>query len=294
MSQFLILAPFSHYYACEPDGDEAKRLPAKLKADGPWRAITVFPEALSSNEGQATLYITKQPGLSSLLQPNYAVVNTYYHGDEFRIDSTASVSTISLERAAERHGFSDACFLKLDTQGTELDILQSGRKLLEESILAIYVELEFHPFYQEQPLFSDVDSYLRGLNFSLFDLHRALHRRASYRNDFYSRRQVVWAHALYMKHPDVILEADEGTAALRAARLLGLALAFEHYDLALELSTCGRSAALLSQTYGDQVRQDVEEFVRRRTKVILKMIKSRRSRPKPMAFAFKDRDNLYP
>ena len=292
MPQLIVLAPFSHYYACEPDKEEADALPAKLRENAPWRDITVIPQGISSNEGSATLYITKQPGLSSLLKPNCEVVNRHYRGDEFQIDSTMSVPTISLDHAAEQYSFRDACFLKVDTQGTELDILQSGKRLLQQAVLGLYVEAEFHPFYTGQPLFSDVDSYLRSLDFSLFDLHRVLIRRAMRQDDLYSRRQVVWAHALYLKEPSQILHGNDGGTLMTASRLLALALAFEHYDLALELMTSEPSAMLFSKAYGRQVRHDMEELVRHRTKAILRMGKSPRSTRTNMAFAYKDREHI--
>lgn len=292
MPQLVVLAPFSHYFACEPDPDEASRLTSLMRESAPWREITVIRQAIASQKGQATLYITNQPGLSSLLQPNFKVIRRYFSDDGYNIRQKIAVSAITLDHAAEIYGFSDACFIKLDTQGTELDILLSGKKLLREALLGVYVEVEFHPFYCGQPLFSEVDACLRDHGFSLFDLHRTLVRRASYRDDLYSRRQVVWGDALYLREPDEVLTGDDDEGRLKASRLLGLALAFEHFDLALELTTSGRAATLFHGIYGAELRQELEDLIRARTRWVRRRARSRRLRPKPTKFIYKDRGKI--
>jgi FkbM family methyltransferase len=292
MEQLILLAPFTHYYAFEPDHREAQELVVTLKSENVWRNVTVLSDAISSTEGKATLYITKQPGLSSILKPNYDVINKYYTDPVFGIESTVEVPTISLDHAAERNDFQDACFLKVDTQGSELDIMKSGKRLLEKNVLGVYVEVGFHRFYVDQPLFSDVDLYLRNLSFSLFDLHRVLMRRGSHQSDLYSRRQVIWAHALYMKEPDTILQGDDDEVLLRATRLLGLALAFEHFDIALELASSKRLANLITSAYGFQIQKDVEEFVRHRTGVLLDKFHSDKSLPNCTTSIYKDRKHI--
>jgi hypothetical protein len=179
-------------------------------------------------------------------------------------------------------------FFKNDTQGTELDILKSGETLLRNSIMGVHVEVEFHQFYEEQPLFSDVDNYLRNLGFSLFDLNRALHRRANFRKNYTSQRQVVWAHALYLKEADEFLCGEEEKDLLNASRLLSLALTFEHYDFALELVSTGKTNEFFQSAYGDRLLEDVESIIRQRTDRVLKRARSERPPRSPFNFLYRD------
>ena len=287
------LAPTAHYYAVEADRQEAEALQTQLRDAGSWRGATVIPSALWSHDGAATLYVTRLPGLSSLRKPNERVIRRYYRGEEFEVVSTVTVPTLTLEAAARRHDCLDACFLKLDTQGTELDILRSGEPLLRESVLGVQVEVEFHEFYEGQPLFADVDAYLRGFGFTLFDLHRSLHRRAGYRSAWYSRRQVVWAHALYFKDPASARRGSDERQLREVVRLLGLALAFEHHDLATELAGVGESSALLERVYGTAVRDDVEGLVDQRSRAVLGARRGGARRTALTAFTHKDKQHLY-
>jgi len=237
LPSLLCLAPFSGYYVSEPDREEADRLRQHLPARAPWRTVTVFPEAIASQHGEATLYVTAEPGMSSLLEPDVRIARRFCLGNKFRVEATINVPTVPLDDAATQYGFGDACFLKLDTQGTELDILKSGSRIVRESVLGVHVECLFHPFYKGQALFGDVDAYLRARGFVLVSLSRTNLRRASYRANIYSRRVTAWAHCLYVREPETLATSEPACLRHQASRLLGLMLAFEQYDLALELAT---------------------------------------------------------
>lgn len=69
-------------------------------------------------------------------------------------------------------------FLKLDTQGTELEILKGGLEFLtHKKINILKLEVSTIPIYKNQFLFSDIDLFLRNLGYELVDF-------ISYR-DFY-------------------------------------------------------------------------------------------------------------
>ena len=64
----------------------------------------------------------------------------------------------------------DIDVLKLDLQGYELDALKGCEKLLPR-IKAITTEVEFVPLYEGQPLFADIDIYLRARGFRFLNLY---------------------------------------------------------------------------------------------------------------------------
>ncbi len=62
-------------------------------------------------------------------------------------------------------------FLKIDIQGGELAVFKYGKKKLANT-LAIQTEVGFFPLYEGQPLFGDVDVFLRSVGFAF---HRFMH-----------------------------------------------------------------------------------------------------------------------
>src|ERR1700740_820321 len=99
-------------------------------------------------------------------------------------------------------------FLDLDTQGSELEILQGAKRFLSTSIVALKCEVEFSPLYEKQPLFGDVDRFLRECGFVLFDLSRSRYRRENFPRHALTRGQLLWGDALYFReHACFALEA---------------------------------------------------------------------------------------
>ena len=263
--ELVTLAPFADYYISEPDSAEAAHLSEHLTRDLSWRSVTVIGEAIGSRRGPGTLYVTRQPGMSSLLEPDPGVTRRFYLGDRFEVVSTTTVPVLPLDDAAERYAFTDACFLKIDTQGTELDILHSGSRLVRHSVVGVYVECSFRPFYKGQPLFSDIDSHLRAHGFELFSLSRANLRRAGYHSTQYSRRITAWAHCLYFREPNTLAPASD-TTGRALTQLLGLALAFQHHDLAIETVAAIGATDALDDTRFAALTADVRSCVGRGTR----------------------------
>jgi len=55
-------------------------------------------------------------------------------------------------------------FLKIDVQGSELQVFRAGRQKLAHAV-AIHTEVSFLPLYENQPLFGEIDQELRSQGF---------------------------------------------------------------------------------------------------------------------------------
>jgi FkbM family methyltransferase len=292
MPAVLCLASFAGYYVSEPDREEAERLRQHLALRAPWRTLTVFPDAIASRRGEATLYVTAEPGMSSLLEPDVHITRRFYLGNKFNVEATVTVPTVPLDEAAAQYGFSDACFLKLDTQGTELEILRSGARLIRESVLGVHVECAFHPFYKGQALFGDVDAYLRQCGFVLVSLSRTNLRRASYRPTIYSRRVTAWAHCLYLREPETLPATHQACLRHHASRLLGLMLAFEQYDLALELATLFSRVSIVDKHDATRLADEMRRKCRDSTRHIARRAQAEGLEQAPLTPSFRDKNRL--
>jgi FkbM family methyltransferase len=280
------IAAVAHYVTCEPEEEEAKRLAQSLPDEFPWKRVTVVPEGIGTRTGTATLYITRAEGMSSLLEPNPEVTRYFYLAGKFAVSRTATIPIVPLDHAAAKYGFTDACFLKIDTQGTELDILQSGDRLVRESLMGVYVEVSFRPIYKDQPLYGDVDAHLRARGFDLFMMNRTNIRRAGYRAQYYSKRMTTWAHCLYLREPRTIPHGDRATA---LPRLLALAMCFRQYDLAFEVVTAIRDEGLLPAAECTSVAAEVERVIAMDSASLAKKAQRRNLDENVFAPALRDR-----
>jgi hypothetical protein len=94
-----------------------------------------------------------------------------------------------------------ADFLKLDVQGAELLVLEGAVARLAD-ILVVHVEVEFLPLYKNQPLFADIDAFLRAQGFAFHTMkpYGRTFKPAILNNDIYAQlNQLIWADAVYVR-----------------------------------------------------------------------------------------------
>jgi FkbM family methyltransferase len=160
------------------DADEAEC--ARLSSAAPPRGVRYLPCAVGRSDGlEGTLHITKQPGCSSLLPPNDAFLQPFEYRRAFEVVKTVPVTLTTLDTLCAREGIRPDV-LKLDTQGSELDVLIGAEATLP-SVCVLETEVEFNPVYLGQPLFGDIDAFLRDRGFGLLGLRRDFWRRSATR-----------------------------------------------------------------------------------------------------------------
>lgn len=226
-------------YGFDPDAQECTLLNERYSSE----FVTAVPLGLSSTTGKRVLYLTKEPACSSLIKPDeYLTTNYPALGCALEVGQNI-VETTTLNEWARSEGVFQIDHLKIDTQGSELEILYGGSDLLR-TIRSIEVEVEFNPIYEGQPVFSDIDKYLRSEGFALWKLSNIVHysKRASpgsaigkdvicfddyhlINTEVYAG-QVYWANAHYVKNEIVrgfdLLSSDQKARDLTLFRVLGM------------------------------------------------------------------------
>ncbi len=237
LSQFNMLAPFSEIFICESDAGEARRVEAKLTERGHFLKVTNIRESLHSIEGLQPFFKAKNPAASSFMEPDHAFINNFYDGepdklkDTFEIVAKPEISAITLDHAAEKYGANDISIIKLDTQGTELDILKSGATVLN-SVVCIYLEVEFLPFYKNQPLFSDINNFLESQGFRIFGMKNSFAKRRTKAKAAASADELLGTHALYFREKN---RDGSDLNHIQKIRLICAASAFGYLDYSIWL-----------------------------------------------------------
>ncbi len=152
-------------YGFDADPAECERLQQLAQAQTHAHLEHYICAALSHAPGSQTLYVTAHPACTSLYPPNFDFCERLSIFDIV----TEVQAEISVECTTLDHLFPDAPidFLKLDIQAAELDVLRGAERYVLPHLLAIQLEVEFNPLYHDQPLFADIDHYLRSQGFSL-------------------------------------------------------------------------------------------------------------------------------
>jgi FkbM family methyltransferase len=158
-----------------------------------------LPYAVADGE-RHMLRFCQAPGMNSLLEPNPAVLGLF-HGfsDWGRVYATELIDTVRLDDIEATCGVE---LLKLDIQGAELMALRHGQDRLRK-VLVVQTEVEFVPLYVDQPLFSEIDLFLRPFGFMLHRFYPAVSRviRPMLISDniYAGLSQLVWADAVFIR-----------------------------------------------------------------------------------------------
>jgi FkbM family methyltransferase len=163
-------------------------------------AETYLPFAVGDGNNH-TFYRCQAPGMSSLLKPNAETLN-YFHGFT-EWGKVLEASTIKTYRLDDLEAVKTIDYLKIDIQGGELMVFQHGQQKLKNT-LVIHTEVEFLQMYEHQPLFSEVELFLRGLGFVFHRFEPLVSRVVKplmLRNNPYAGlSQQVWADAIFIRN----------------------------------------------------------------------------------------------
>lgn len=150
--------------------------------DWRWESkLKIINQGLSQNGGEATLYITNVESGSSIKKPTLPDSMKMRLKDEsyFFPYREKKIITKSLKNLIEENYNLSPFFIKLDTQGTELDILK-GADLFFKKFQILGVELETsllaQPCYESANKFTDVINFFEKkgyelININVFDLY---------------------------------------------------------------------------------------------------------------------------
>ena len=150
-------------YGFDPDAEECERLEKHYNNSN----IKLIPLALSDKSGISKLYLTSEPACSSLYKPNKVLTENYPALHCAQEISQIEVKTSTLNDWLKETDVNSVDYIKIDTQGSELNILRGATNILS-SVRFLEVEVEFNPIYDGQPVFSEIDLFLRKHGFMLW------------------------------------------------------------------------------------------------------------------------------
>ncbi|MCR9174883.1 MAG: FkbM family methyltransferase [Alphaproteobacteria bacterium] len=150
--------------------------------------------------GTHPLNICHASGMTSLLEPNQDILSGFpgldVAGTVLRREPIQTVRLDDVEQAA------GADYLKIDIQGGELTVFQNAHRFLETCVV-IQTEVLFREMYRDQPLFSEIELYLRNQGFQLLTMVQttsvSMKPFTFTRSRLPSTAQLFWGDILFIK-----------------------------------------------------------------------------------------------
>ncbi|MBI5901348.1 MAG: FkbM family methyltransferase [Rhodocyclales bacterium] len=183
----------------EPDPEACRQL--NLRYGAPHRFFPVF-----LGDGKPGIYYQTNWGQTgSLFKPNTPLLEKFQHlAEVVTLVAEHPVVSTRLDDIAE---IDDVDFIKIDVQGSELAVLSNASRALSNAVL-IQTEVSFVESYVGQPMFSDIDAFLRQSGFQFHDFvgvgsrpFKPLSNPANPSPHRFQRafRQLIWADVYYVK-----------------------------------------------------------------------------------------------
>ncbi len=189
----------------EPDEREYQVL---VKKSG--EKIRYLNTALGHRQGEIDFFLTRKQQVSSMFKPNQAFLGQFPEASRFDIVKTVKLKADTLDHQFDMHKIKDVDFLKIDCQGSELAIMEGARKTIQEQVVGVEIEVAYASIYEGQPLFPEVDAFLRDQGFYLFDLKNYFWKRSAGKRLGGQRGQIVAGDALYFRTEDSLAGLIDG------------------------------------------------------------------------------------
>ncbi len=171
--------PKSKIYGFEPSKDSYQILLNKFADD---KDILISDYALSNDCKIKTLFLSSSDKLNSLKKPNKRAWG-------FEKSERVKVQTITIDDFCNENNIYHIGILKLDVQGSELDVLEGAKSMLSAGrIDLIYIEWQVVPLYENHSLYYEIGNYLGQFGYELFNLYNINEARSG---------QIRWADAIF-------------------------------------------------------------------------------------------------
>jgi FkbM family methyltransferase len=145
----------------EPDRMEAKKLQSQ------YPKAQMIPYALGNKNGQVDFNVSLSQSCSSVLKPNYAVLDRFPVKKYFEIIKTIPIDIYRLDEKLVEMNISDRLnFVKIDVQGFEFEVLEGFGYLLDD-VLCIELETHLVPIYENEKTLTEINNYLSERGFYL-------------------------------------------------------------------------------------------------------------------------------
>jgi FkbM family methyltransferase len=249
----------------EPDEREYSNLKKRERHN-----IEYINKGLYNKKTSLDFNLAKDQQVSSVFKLNKRFLDKFPEIERFDIVGRTKIETDTLDNLFDCYSSDEPDFVKLDTQGTELFILQGMVNTLRNHIFGIEVEVEFVEIYEKQPLFSEVDSFMRKQGFQLFDLQGYYWKREKGKDYHKKKGQLIFGNALYLRESEnfnMVIDniQDSFTKKSKALKAISICILYGYFDYAMEV--LDMTVKLFDKTEYEAVEKRIKHSVRFERKI---------------------------
>jgi len=184
-------------------------------------------------DGKAKFHILKNASASSMMLPaekakKFGMPNTEISwGEHTELIETKEIVVNRLDTLVKSGMIPQIDFLSIDAQGADLDIIK-GADIT--NTLGICCEVEFNEIYENQPLFCDIQKYLKEKGFILCDIQNMQYwNYTDYPKIIGSKGFLTVGEAIFLRDPETIQDTNQ------LIKLAIIGLVFNQSDFSISI-----------------------------------------------------------
>jgi FkbM family methyltransferase len=139
-------------------------------------------EGLFNCKGEKILYVTSEKSQSSLFKPNPK--QKIFENEETRLNYTEQKIKVDTLDNKLKDFQKKIDLIKIDTQGSEYEILEGGFKTISKDMPFLFLETWSHPYYENIKLFDEIIYKLRTIGYEIYLLDTAATKHINIKNKF--------------------------------------------------------------------------------------------------------------
>ena len=214
--RWLKIAKYIKYIGIEPDERSNKDLFNKYKC----RSYETIDKILWKEEKELTFYITKKPKCSAVLEPNREFLDKFKDSNRHDVVNKELITASTINKEFSKK---EIDFIKLDTQGAELNILKGGEKVIK-NCLGLEIEVQIAMLYKRAGLFEEIQTYLKKKDFVFIDFVSLCRWE---RSEYNSYGQIAFGDGLWLRTPEYVCKYQEK----KIYKYIAICSLYGRYDL---------------------------------------------------------------
>ncbi len=243
----LFLAPILDVTGFEPDQRSFENLSKILESQG-IRNYKVLPFSLNREKGEVDFFLTSKATCSSMYEPDLSIAESYRVIPKFFPMEKTTTDCVKLD---DQIDYAD--WIKLETQGSELDILNGALRVLENWAV-VQTEVEFFPIYKNQPVFDEIAQFLRHRGFQVFDIKVSGWNEPYLRNSVHAvggSKTPLFGDAVFIK--EEFLPWNLNTVESEQILIVLILISYKKLGLAYSILAKAKDIGVLKQGHEDLI-----------------------------------------
>ena len=147
---------------------------------------------------------------------------------------TIKLKTYTLNSLVNSEQVPPIDFLSMDTQGSELDIIEGANEQLKSRVIGVATETDFSSLYNKQPLFADIQNRLKRDNFRFCQIYNfQFFNSATYSKELLGVGFLTVGESIFLKEESSLKNSRQDVVMM--LKLAAICILFDQLELALEI-----------------------------------------------------------